>query len=303
VVTGAPTLAGTYAVIANATDGFGLVGSAAFTWTVNPVPKLTSPGNQVTVIGDPAVLPIALSGGTGPFTWSVVKPGGWGATGLPPGLSIDAATGVITGTTTSSGAAKDVTVTVTDAFGVSGSTTFTWRVLTRPTITVPATTRTDAYGTVLSVQATATGGTGPYTWSATNLPAGLSMTPTGLIAGTPSAGTRYLTTITLVDSLGSSTSMTVDWNVTTVSELKVTGLSGDRTGDTVGKVISLNPNSSGGTGAVTWTATGLPPGITLTGSTGKLTGTLTTAGVYTVKLTAKDSVNKTAVYMFTWTVS
>jgi hypothetical protein len=49
------------------------------------------------------------------------------ATGLPPGLSIDSATGVITGTpTTDTGSPFTVTVTATDTSGASGSTTFTW---------------------------------------------------------------------------------------------------------------------------------------------------------------------------------
>ena len=42
-------------------------------------------------------------------------------------------------------------------------------------------------GVAYSVQLQATGGIGPYTWSATGLPAGLTLTSDGLLSGTPSA--------------------------------------------------------------------------------------------------------------------
>jgi len=128
LISGTPTTAGTYAVTASATDGFGLVGTAAFTWTVSASPQLTNPGNQTTKSDKNVSLAISRSGGTEPFIWSVTAPGPWGATGLPPGLSIDTSTGVISGKPTTAGAAKDVTVTVTDSFGKSGSTTFTWTI-------------------------------------------------------------------------------------------------------------------------------------------------------------------------------
>jgi type II secretory pathway pseudopilin PulG len=141
LIAGTPTTAGTYSVTARVTDGFGLVGSAAFSWTINPLPQLANPGSQTTILGTAVSLPVSLSGGTGPMAWSVAKPGPWGASGLPPGLSIDTSTGVISGTPTTAGPAADVTVTVVDSFGNSASETFTWTVTAPPPtvgITFPA---------------------------------------------------------------------------------------------------------------------------------------------------------------------
>ena len=120
VVSGTPTTPGTYTVTISATDSFRLVGSAGFTWTVNPLPALTSPGDQTSTVGIIVNLLPALTGGTGPFTWA--------ATGLPAGITIDPATGVITGAATTAAPAAPVTVTVTDVHGKAAATTFQWTV-------------------------------------------------------------------------------------------------------------------------------------------------------------------------------
>lgn len=82
--------------------------------------SVSNPGNQSTVVGTAVTLPIAASdtaGGTLSYS----------AAGLPAGLSINASTGVITGTPTTA-ATNSVTVTATDSTGPSGTTSFTWTV-------------------------------------------------------------------------------------------------------------------------------------------------------------------------------
>jgi hypothetical protein len=128
LITGTPSAPGAYSVTARATDGLRHVGTAVFSWTVNALPLLTNPGNQTSSVGVAGTLSVALTGGTGPFVWSVTLPGPWGATGLPPGLVINRNTGAITGRPTRTGPANNVTVTVTDTFGKSNTTTFTWTV-------------------------------------------------------------------------------------------------------------------------------------------------------------------------------
>ncbi|MFJ9771650.1 M4 family metallopeptidase [Kitasatospora sp. NPDC101157] len=81
--------------------------------------SVTNPGNQSTAVGGSVNLQIKASGGTAPLSYS--------ATGLPAGLVINAGTGVITGSPTTAGS-SNVTVTVKDSAGKTGSTSFTWTV-------------------------------------------------------------------------------------------------------------------------------------------------------------------------------
>ncbi len=69
----------------------------------------------------------------------------------------------------------------------------------------------------------------------------------------------------------------------------------------VGTAVTLNNSASGGTPPYTWSATGLPPGLSINSSTGQVTGTPTTAGSYNVTITATGGGSGST--SFTWTVS
>lgn len=303
LISGTPTTAGTFGVSIAVTDGFTLIGTAAFDWVIKALPVLTSPGDQTSTAGTALTLPIPITGGVTPLTWSVAAPGAWGPTGLPPGLTLDPGSGVITGTPTTLGPAKPVTVQVTDANGKSASVTFTWTVppLQQPVVAAQSSPTATA---ISPLQLTTTGGVTPYTWVVTDLPAGLSATAAGVITGTPTAGTRYLVTATVTDHAGSAKSVTFSWAVPTGTGLRVTAPTGDRTGDQAGRPVSLTATATGGTGNGTfsWAATGLPSGLTITPA-GLVSGTPDRAGAFTVRLTVTDSVGKRAVFMFLWTIT
>jgi prepilin-type N-terminal cleavage/methylation domain-containing protein len=293
VLSGTPATAGTYTVTATVTDVFMLTGSATFVLTVNPAPALTTPGPQTTVLGDAVALPLALTGGTGPFAWT--------ATGLPTGLTLNATTGLISGTpaTTSTG---NVTVTVTDKFLKTTTATFAWAVIPRPTVTTSLTAYAGTAGTaIIPLTMAATSGTPAYTWTAANLPPGVTITSAGVVSGIPINGTRFLTVVTVTDSLGVKATKSFVFNVAAPNPayVKVTAPVADRS-DAVNASVSIPLTASGGSNTYTWTATGLPTGVTLSGAT--LTGKPTVAGTYVVTVKAQDTPSKVATMMFTWTI-
>jgi hypothetical protein len=74
--------------------------------------------------------------------------------------------------------------------------------LTITTTTLPAGTVGTAYSTTLA----ATGGVSPYTWSASGLPGGLSLSSAGTISGTPTASGTFSASITVLDSTNAKAS-------------------------------------------------------------------------------------------------
>jgi len=96
------------------------------------------------------------------------------------------------------------------------------------------------------------------------------------------------------DGLGAFTAGTTGGSVTANNP-------GNQTG-TVGTAVSLQLSASGGTAPYTWTATGLPTGLSIS-SGGLITGTPTAASTFSVTATAKDSTGLTGSTTFTWTIS
>ena len=82
---------------------------------------VTNPGNQTGTVGTAASLQVHASDSASGQALS------YGASGLPAGLSINSATGLISGTPTAAGT-SNVTVTATDGTGASGSSAFTWAI-------------------------------------------------------------------------------------------------------------------------------------------------------------------------------
>jgi hypothetical protein len=295
-ITGTPSTAGSYPVTVVVTDRDKKTDDATFTWAVAALPALTSPGDQTSRVGTAVSLPVTVTGGHQPMSWT--------ATGLPAGLAINAATGVVTGTpTTEARTMKPVTVTVTDAGTKTASVTFDWRVLTPVKVTNPGTQTFSSGSSTANFTVPVSGGLGPYTWQATDLPDGLTMSSTGQVTGTVVNGTRYVVTAVATDSAGGTGTIVVLCNVTPrTGELTVTGPVADRSNAVNTAITSFTATAANGASGRAWTGVNLPPGITVS-TAGLVSGKPTKAGKYTVRLTVKDSTGKPAHSMFVWTVT
>jgi Putative Ig domain len=233
-------------------------------------------------------LQIEAHGGCDVYTWT--NPGG----GLPPGLSLGSA-GLISGTPTTAG--KYVFwLQIQDTIGVPASwctddhaSQRQFEIDIAPGLQIqqrqsrlPGAQLNQAY----NLQFTATGGSS-LTWSVASgsLPAGLTLnSSTGLLSGTPTAVGDYHFQIRTTDGNRSDV-QTYDLSV--VEPLRITKFTPIAE---VGRPFDLTLAATGGKAPYTWSATGVPAGLTFDASTGKITGTPTAATAATVKVTVTDSV-------------
>ena len=222
-------------------------------------------------VGTPYNQTITASGGLGPYTYSV------SAGALPAGLTLNASTGVISGTPTTAGAFS-FTISAIDAADSTGSRAYSGTTSASAITVNPATLPNGTVGTAYSQTVSATGGNGSYTFtvSAGSLPAGLSLSAaTGAITGTPTTAATSNFTITATDGLGASNaraySVTINPAITVNPATLPNG--------TVGVAYSQTVSATGGTGSYTFSvsAGSLPAGLSLNGATGAITGTPTTA--------------------------
>ena len=326
------------AVTVTATDDKGAATAETFNWVIEDVPPANSGtlANQVTTDGQSGVS-IATSQG---FTDGNGNTLSYSATGLPAGLTIDAMTGAIIGTidhdasknapsTMGSGATLTGTysVIVAASDGLGGTAT--------QTFTIASTNQAPVIGTVTANQANDDGDTiaainaadaftdsngDPLTYAATGLPAGLGISAAGVITGTVAGNARPGTdvvTVTATDDKGAATSETFDWIIKDVPPVTSGTLANKTVTDgQAGVSIATSQGFADGNGnALTYSATGLPAGLTVNATTGAITGTIdhdaskeaptttgagaTLEGTYSVVETASDGLGGSTTQGFT----
>ena len=198
VLRGTPQNTGTFTFTVQVTDSANARVTGVYSLTVN-APSLTvtlaaqpTPG----AVGVPynQKLALAVTGGTAPFTWSLLS-------GSVPGLVFDPVTLSLAGTPTASGSFT-ITVQARDAAGLTASRSVSL-VIAPPGLTIttdrqlPGVELNGSYSQTIE----ASGGVPPYTWSATGLPSGLRIdAATGVISGTAAAGGNFSAVISVRDS-------------------------------------------------------------------------------------------------------
>lgn len=249
---------------------------------------------------------LRATGGKAPYNWSVV--GG----GTPPtGITLDAGTGVLSGTPGAAASDYTFTVEVVDSKLDSASRQFTVTLYDELDFTftppLPDATLNTPYG---PVAITAAGGTGNYTWSMASgaLPSGMTFnTATGEVGGTPNDATgTYAFSVTVSDDAvpaqtAGPLNLTLDlYDVLTITTPTPLPYAIN------GVAYSQTLSAGGGSAPYSnWTiVSGTQPSLlTLNASTGELSGMPgDAAGDFTFTVEVTDSAVDTATKQFTMTL-
>jgi hypothetical protein len=183
--------------LAAITLGSALAMSLATTAFAAPTPNITS-NDKTGTVGVALTYQITSN--------QAIPNGGWGATGLPPGLTGPSATGVISGTPTAAGTYFPVHLTATNANGTgSKDVTFTISPPPPPTVTSSG-TASGTWGVAFAYQITATNS--PTSFGTTVSIPGVSFsTTTGSFSGTPTALGTFSGTISATNANGTGSKM------------------------------------------------------------------------------------------------
>ena len=268
VLSGTPTANGSFNFTVTATDALAATGTRTYTLVIAaPViavaPNSLASGRQNVAYSRT----VTASGGTAPYTYAVT------AGALPAGLTLSTG-GALTGTPTVNGSFS-VTITATDSQGYSGSRAYTLVIAVPAIALAPNTLPSGRQNVAYSRTITASGGTAPYTYAVTAgaLPAGLTLSAGGTLAGTPTVNGSFTFTVTATDSQGYSGSRAYTL-VIAVPAIAVnpTSLPSGRQNVAYSRTLT----ATGGTAPYTWTVTtgALPAGLALS-SAGVLSGTPT----------------------------
>lgn len=295
-ISGTPSAASSSTITVTVSDSAGRSDTKTYLLTVRTRPRIiTSSPLPDGTIDRGYTVQFSATGGVTPYTWSL--------TGGAPGLALDAASGILSGTPNALGD-YTFTVTVRDASGITGQKPFTVRVvsgipeleiLTRSVPAFPV-------GVAVSFAFAGRGGEPPYTWTAQQgVPPGLTLRPDGSLTGTPTTEGTYRLSILLTDSAGRFTGSSFEVRVTGVP------LTLDPAAPPSGILNSPYQHgfrASGGRPPYSFALTGgsLPAGLALD-SGGAVSGSPTAAGASSFTITVTDAARNTASQQYSITIN
>lgn len=272
---------GTEVLTIKVADAIGASQTQSFNVTINQKITLVAPGKiPPGDIGTPYTLTVPVEGGIGAQT-SKISTGS-----LPPGLSLQPNTTVISGTPTTDGS-YNATLQVTDS---SGTSTLPLNITISKALQVESSFPYGIVGVPYSHQIQTDGGYSDKEYEVTGtLPPGLEVNEaTGVIFGTPTAPGTSALQVTVTDGVTAAEAAVV---MSVVSPVSVSYSAAYGYPNTA---MIITPSVKGGHGTVSFTSADLPDGFTIDGSTGVITGTPAAAMTATVNITTTDDTGTTS---------
>jgi Abnormal spindle-like microcephaly-assoc'd, ASPM-SPD-2-Hydin/Putative Ig domain len=294
VLSGIPPSVGTNSFTITVTDKSGVSSSQTYSLTIT-LPLAINIGSISDMKTNvPVSITLQATGGTRPYTWSLVS----GA--LPTGtVALNLAGGTIAGTPTQAG---DFSFTIKVADSTGNSATKLYSVSVRDPLLI-SNTQLKSWQVGLGgyiETLTGTGGVAPYLWgiSSGTLPNGLILNSgTGVISGTPSTVGSSTFTVELSD--GNSEKVTKQFTIVITSQMTIQSNPANiATNDigtfSLGSSVNFTLLAPGATIPTTWQSTTLPVGLSLNVNTGVVSGVPTTAGTVATVFTVTDYSGRTA---------
>jgi len=287
VLSGTPSMPGTYAFLLEATDANFCTGKVGHVLVVDPCIEIVTDILPQGVVGSAYAATLTATGGSGPISFSI------SSGTLPSGVDFDAS-GNFTGVASTPGT-YFFTVEATDgSCSVPENFYLVVNPAGCPAITIlPATLPGDTVGSAMNQNLSGNGGSSPYTFQlvAGTLPDGISLSAGGHLSGTFLSSGFFTFTIAATDGNGCagtrSDLMLIAPSVCPEISLFPPVLpDGTRSVEYQQTVLA-----TGGIAPCVYSvsAGGLPPGLTLDPVTGALSGRPSELGEFAVTLTATDA--------------
>jgi Putative Ig domain len=247
---------------------------------------------------------LTATGGSGSYMWTVG--------GVPAGVMASGtttATLTVSGTPTTAGTSA-FTATVTDSKGHTATFSVSI-VISAATQTLTITGSLPATGTVGSAYTgslTASGGTAPYMWVVTGLPAGVNAsgtsTATVTASGTPTTAGTSAVSATVTDANANTATFTVSVVISAAGNIVLKFPAGYPTTATVGTLYTAPALIITG-GVAPYTLSFVPnppPGLVMNAATGAVTGTPTQVGTFGRSIKVVDSANPAGVAFSSYSI-